>query len=348
LSKKKLYEQAENASTEADILAYGLEDRSIYEQVRQVHARVLTAWADELFAEGLGEQAKIKLLEAHRYDESYPDACRLLSRIYFDDGDYRQAVYYLQRAADLSPDDTALQTELAQVKKESELDNNLRARKRGGFKVEFSGSEEYDLSGEVFDILGSAKKDIGRLFDFYPHETLLVKIYSPEHSAKLSAGPHWAAGLYDGKIRVRVDDVRKGGTRLKDILYHEYAHAVLYYLTRRNLPTWLNEGLAQNVEPGNRITSSDKRRVRQWLQDSQYIPFEQMPRSFVSLPEEEAHRVYVESRLFVDYLLDKQGEIRMRDALGRLRQGRSVDEAFRSAFGQSLSELERAWIREEL
>lgn len=343
LAEQERYEEADQVCSRATDLAYTLSDEDLLRQLRQVRSRMLTAWGQQWLLGGKGETAKVKLLEALRDDERNDVACEMLGKIYFDQGDYRQAEAYLRQAVNLRPGDAELRKRLEQVQNESLLDNDLRARKRGKFRVEFSGPEEYDLAREVFDILDDARGEIGRLFDFYPAESLLVKVYSPEHAKALSMGPHWAAGFYDGKIRVRADDIRRGGDALRDLLYHEYAHAVLFFLTRHNIPTWLNEGLAQYAEPGQALTAQEERKVRHWLSKGQYIPMGRLEGSFVGMNAEQAGQVYTESKLFVAFLVKGFGEYKLRRFLRKLGEGADVEKAAEEAYGYPMTELEIQW-----
>jgi tetratricopeptide (TPR) repeat protein len=346
LSEKDDYIGADQTLSRATQLAYRLGDDGLSRQIGGVYSRMLTAWGDQWLASGKGETAKIKLLEAIRYDDRNDVAYQLLGKVYFDDGDYRQAEYYLQQALRLKPADTQIAQLLAQVQNESKLDGDLRSRSRGKFRVEFSGSEELELAGDVFDILEDARKELGRLFDFYPDESILVKIYNSEHSNALGIAPHWASGLYDGKIRVMAADIRRGGGELEDILYHEYAHAILYYLTRHNIPTWLNEGLAQYCEPNSEPSSREERQVREWIERRQYIPMTRLENSFLDFSSQRAQQAYQESRLFARFLVDRFGQYALRDLLRKLGRGLNMEQAAQSVYGDSVSGLEQQWIRE--
>jgi len=137
-----------------------------------------------------------------------------------------------------------------------------------------------------------------------------------------------------------------GESALGRILYHEYAHAVLYYLTRHNIPTWLNEGLAQYCEPNSESSSREERQVREWIENRQYIPMTRLENSFLDFSSERAQQAYQESRLFVRFLVERFGEYAMRDLLRKLGRGLDMEQAAQSAYGDSVSGLEQQWIRE--
>src|SRR5690242_21602302 len=54
----------------------------------------------------------------------------------------------------------------------------------------------------------------------------------------------WAAGAYDGTIRVPIRGALDHPDELDRVLAHEFAHALIRSLAARNVPAWLNEGLA--------------------------------------------------------------------------------------------------------
>jgi tetratricopeptide (TPR) repeat protein len=216
LSEKDDYVGADQALSRATQLAYRLGDDGLSRQINGVYSRMLTSWGDRWLASGKGETAKIKLLEAIRYDDRNDVAYRLLGKVYFDDGDYRQAEYYLQQALRLKPGDTQIAQLLAQVRNESKLDGNLRSRSRGKFRVEFSGSEELELAGEVFGILEDARKELGavrflsRRID--PGEDLRVRAFKALASRRLGQR------ALRGKIRFMAR-YRRGVGELEDILF---------------------------------------------------------------------------------------------------------------------------------
>jgi len=74
---------------------------------------------------------------------------------------------------------------------------------------------------------------------------LIEVILYPQSAFKsVSGGPDWAEGIFDGRMRIPVGD---GPTnRLELVLKHELVHALFSVATDgRNLPSWLDEGLAQ-------------------------------------------------------------------------------------------------------
>ena len=69
-----------------------------------------------------------------------------------------------------------------------------------------------------------------------------------EQFRDVTRSPQWAAAAYDGIIRVPMRGAGEKGEDLDRVLAHEFSHALIRSLATRNLPTWLNEGLASVLE----------------------------------------------------------------------------------------------------
>ena len=75
-----------------------------------------------------------------------------------------------------------------------------------------------------------------------------VVLYTREQFRDITRSPEWAAAAYDGIIRVPMRGAGEKGEDLDRVLAHEFSHALIRSLATRNLPTWLNEGLASVLE----------------------------------------------------------------------------------------------------
>ena len=85
----------------------------------------------------------------------------------------------------------------------------------------------------------------------YPNEPVPVVLYTGEQFRDITRSPSWAAGAYDGIIRVPMRGALDNPTELDRVLSHEFAHALIRNLAPRGVPTWLNEGLATALETGD-------------------------------------------------------------------------------------------------
>lgn len=113
---------------------------------------------------------------------------------------------------------------------------------------------------------------------------------------------------------------------------HELAHLAVDYMTRGNVPRWLNEGIAQYVDyrlTGFRFAQGEPSRPPYDLRE--------MDRNFDLLEDQEL--AYRQSLDAVEYLVGVYGEEKLHKILAALGQGKSIDAALRQTVGKSMEEF---------
>src|SRR6185436_19667791 len=68
--------------------------------------------------------------------------------------------------------------------------------------------------------------------------------YTQQEFRDITRMPSWTAAAYDGRIHVPMRGALEQTEELDRVLGHEFVHAVVAMLGGRNVPVWLNEGLA--------------------------------------------------------------------------------------------------------
>ena len=116
------------------------------------------------------------------------------------------------------------------------------------FTVSFEGPEDAELAAQALESLNRAYWRICDVFGTFPPKSVPVVLYTREQFRDVTRSPQWAAAAYDGIIRVPMRGAGEKGEDLDRVLAHEFAHALIRSLATRNLPTWLNEGLASVLE----------------------------------------------------------------------------------------------------
>jgi len=115
------------------------------------------------------------------------------------------------------------------------------------FVLSYDAEREPDLSADLLDVLNQAYVEVGMNLNSYPPGQIPVLIYTRRDFSRITASPGWAAGLYDGKIRIPLGGVNRVSAPLRAILFHEYTHVVVRTLSGNRCPTWLNEGMAEQI-----------------------------------------------------------------------------------------------------
>lgn len=125
---------------------------------------------------------------------------------------------------------------------------------------------------------------------------------------------------------------------------HELTHLVVEELTFNcmgvELPTWLNEGLAENVqgEPGQEDIDAVILAI-----ESQSLPALRDIGSQFSSDADKARLEYIQSNLVVKYLLQTYGSGKMRELLMAFQSGLITDEALQKVYGIDSAGIDREW-----
>src|SRR5205807_4419566 len=119
------------------------------------------------------------------------------------------------------------------------------------FTVSFEGPEQGELATKALDALERAYWRVGDTLSAYPTAAVPVVLYSNEQFRDITRSPSWAAGAYDGTIRVPMRGALEKKEELDRVLSHEFTHALIRTLASRGVPAWLNEGLATALETGD-------------------------------------------------------------------------------------------------
>ena len=135
---------------------------------------------------------------------------------------------------------------LDKVRREWQIEEEMRQEYRGHFQLSFvDGEHASALASDILETLEDAYVEVGSDLAYYPDVRVPVLLYSHRDYADVTDSPDWAGAVYDGKIRLPLAGMRGMTKRFSAILYHEYMHVLVHFMAGRNVPVWLNEGLAE-------------------------------------------------------------------------------------------------------
>lgn len=256
-----------------------------------------------------------------------------LARQEHDHGELARAVEHLARAIELAPareDVEVLRQVLARWRTELEIQEDDWTERSDRFDLSYD-TRRQDLlhrSYEVLEHLELAYDDLRAWFGEDPFGNgppIQVVLYDREEFDRLTGLGDWAGGVFDGVVRVSVEDLSAEGARWRRILVHELVHVFVQGLGGEEVPGWLNEGLAQLFEarPGA------LEEARTALAGKELFPLAELAGSLLAWQEPGAiARAYAESLSFVDYLRANQGEEVLRRMVLACREGGGPAEAF--------------------
>jgi len=280
-------------------------------------------------------QAETTLRKALKIDPRLTPASALLGRIVYEGGDLDDAIVIYDRALKGVEGEAEMREQLERWRKEAALHAGFEQGGNGRFAIMFEGPEERALADHISGVLEAAYWNIGRRLNAYPNRTIAVMLYTQQHFTDITRSPDWAAGSYDGRIRLAVRGALNDRTAFDRVVVHELAHAIVHTLAPRGIPAWLHEGLAVNFEPG------DKPWIDQTLrQSATTIPLESLRTGFGALAAGDVQLAYAESAADAGVIMKRLGP-NLPAFLQSLESVESVDMALVS-FGLTTADVERS------
>jgi tetratricopeptide (TPR) repeat protein len=254
-------------------------------------------------------------------------------------GDFQEAIRQFEIVAAEDPEDASVRDTLDRWKRERELHERMRLEVGDFFTVSFEGPEDAALAAQALESLNRAYWRICDVFGAFPPKSVPVVLYTREQFRDVTRSPQWAAAAYDGIIRVPMRGAGEKGEDLDRVLAHEFAHALIRSLATRNLPTWLNEGLASVLESedlgwANRVVATV----------GKMPPLRRLAAPFAKLSGGEAQFAYAASAVAARRLLDEAGGAAIANLLRDLGDGIDFETAFLHRIQKSLADFEASVI----
>jgi len=232
-------------------------------------------------------------------------------------------------------DDPEIRASLERALREAQTSAGFDSRRLAHFIIRYEGETMEDTGRMVLDTMDRSYATLTSQLGFEPSERVVVVLYSRRDYRDMG-GPHWSAGLFDGKIRIPVRGLQRLDEHIKSTLHHELAHAFIHARAGKAAPRWLHEGIAEYVE-GTR-TDDNGDLLAQALDGGGTFEhcLKQTARCDIRL-------FYPAAASFVDYMVQLRGLRALRNVLTELGDGADMDSALKRAFSKDSSALIRDW-----
>jgi len=288
----------------------------------------------------MDDQASVLLKMGHNREavESAESAARLapntamgftlLGLAYFNLDRSKDAAAAFTRSLKLQPDDQVKEM-LEKVQRELATDEKFQSETSPHFKMRFEGGQvsavfRHELLQALEDHFHELVSEIG----YTPPDDIPVILYTQQQFFDVTRAPTWTGALNDGKLRIPIQGLSSVGAELSKTLKHELAHSFINQLTRGRCPAWLNEGVAQLLEP--RSTLADGHELALIYGAGKNVPLNQLEGGFTSYSGISATIAYVESLAAVEHIRDVYGMSSVSGIMRRIGEGMSTEAALRA------------------
>jgi hypothetical protein len=182
--------------------------------------------------------------------------------------------------------------------------------------------------------------------DYAPREPIAVILYTNQQYFNVTRAPAWAGAVNDGKLRIPISGLIEVNSDLSRTLKHELAHSFINSVTRGRAPTWLNEGIAQLVEPQTSV--SNGARLSALYSSNRGIPLNELEAPFIRFGAAEAQVAYAQSLVSAEYIREQYGMSSLNFILKRIGEGQSTESSMRAGIHSGYAQFQREltdWLK---
>lgn len=266
------------------------------------------------------------------------EAFAVLGYAYYQNDRIADAIAAWKKSLVLRPSEQIMQV-LQHAERESAAESDFRRQESNHFVLRYEGSKAADsLRNEILDTLesqyGTLQNDLGVSL----RSGISISLYTEQEFFDVTQAPAWTAALNDGKLRIPISGLTNVTPSLNRVLRHELTHSFIQQITHGNVPTWLNEGIAQLEEPAS--ASRIGARLAAVYASGNQIPLNQLEESFMGYSTPEAVIAYSESLAAVECIRSKYGMADLAGILKRLGEGEPVESALRNTIHSGYAQFE--------
>lgn len=299
---------------------------------------ILTYFAAVLVRTGDAAQALPYAQRAVRAAPDSPDAYTMLGYAQFASDHTTDAILSWKKSLELRPD-PAVQQFLAKAQREQTAETDFRQNESSHFVLHYEGKQSSEaLRNQILQALEADYDDLVRDLGTPQRDNILVTLYTETAFFDVTHAPSWAGALNDGKLRIPVSGLTSVTPELAHVLKHELAHSFIASLSSGRCPPWLNEGIAQFLEP--KSLGSDGHQLAVLFKEQRNIPLNELEVSFTRLSGGRAYVAYAESLAAVSYINDSYGLSDVQRILELMSRGNSTEAALRTTLHSDYGQLE--------
>jgi tetratricopeptide (TPR) repeat protein len=266
-----------------------------------------------------------------------PDALTVLGYVQFSADRVQEAIRTWKHSLVLRPD-AVVQKYLEKAQRDATAEASYTQRESSHFTLKYEGDQTSDaLRGQLIATLESEYDDLVRQLGIAPRSSIPVVLYTGQAFFDVTQAPSWSGAVFDGKLRIPINGLSSVTPELARVLKHELAHSFISQLSGGRCPQWLNEGIAQAVEPKQ---VAHGQLLANLFQAQHEIPLNALEGSFMQFSSVQATVAYEESLVAVQYISDTYGMSDLPRILERLSQGSSTEAALRATIHSDYGQLE--------
>jgi tetratricopeptide (TPR) repeat protein len=302
-------------------------------------ATIRASYAAVLVNVGRSAEAITQAERATQTSPNQPDAYIVLGYAYSTANRPLEAARAWRRAVQLRPDPN-VQALLDKAEKEVAVSSDYSQQESAHFSIHYEGRRVApEFTRQIVSTLESQYEELTSDFGSAPRTDIAVYLYTEREFFDITHAPSWISAINDGKLRIPVEGLTSVSPQLSRVLKHELAHSFVNSLSHARCPTWLNEGLAQMLEP--RSASEYGASLARLYQNKQQLPISALQGSFMQLADRQGALAYTQSLVAVEYINETYGMSDLVRMLERMGEGSSPEAALRATIHSGYDQLDQ-------
>jgi hypothetical protein len=274
-------------------------------------------------------------------------AHKMLGLAYYQNDRVQLALQEFTRAKELNESDPELDSLIKAATRQVSVEADFSSSGSTHFNMRYEGQKATpQLREAILATLERHFEDLVSTLNVLPRDSIAVVLYTNESYFDVTQAPNWTGAINDGKLRIPISGVSQLTPELSRVLKHELAHSFIAQATGGRCPVWLNEGIAQMVEP--KSAAQYLPFLIQLFATGNQMPLRSLEGSFIGYSSVQASTAYAESLGYVDYIRKTYGISRITDLMRNLNEGESSEEALKSVIHDDYSQLEYEYSRQLL
>lgn len=346
-SKTKNFPDSQSLFERASKSLKKVDDPLVRRDIQGNYSSLLTLWGAELMKRDQFDGAQVAFEQAIELNTKNAVANIYLGDLFYERNAYDKAKKYYTAAVPLDKENREyLTNRLEMIQEESKVEPHFKTAKddTGRFVLQYIEYKNGVPIETLTRMLNEAYEAIGEKLGIYPARSVNVKIYNAEEFRLISKLPEWAIGIFDGKMRLELEHVQSAPSQVRDLLYHEYTHAVLAMNVKQRVPAWFHEGLAQLMEPQFAENLREQAQMRDAIIKNK-LNFSNLEDSFKEFENKrDAETAYLLSKYFLANLNRRFGQPKLVEWIKLLAAEKPFDEAFADVYGFPLEKAKADWI----
>ncbi len=236
---------------------------------------------------------------------------------------------------------------IRRIQVERRLEKLERAYEADGFRLIYPLERSPLFAEAVGRILVAERQRLAEWIPGDSGEEIEVYLLPAEDFLKAYSQGMDIVGLYDGRIRLPLGEMLQLPMEFIGIISHELAHAMITDATDNMAPRWLQEGLAQHLEP----IQIGLNPIPEMLERGELLPFpllEGVLESRSSMTR--IQNAYLQAMWAVHFIETRYGTKAIRGLIAAFAEGATTEEAIAEVLGRTLLEFDdemRVWCLHE-